>query len=90
MGCSITFPVDCDGSDNKPYIGENGNWYVGDTDTGVQAQGPEGPAGPQGETGAQGPAGPQGVQGPPGAADRRDLRVIKAKRESQDYFQPWI
>lgn len=28
-----------------PYIGENGHWYVGDTDTGVSAQGPAGPAG---------------------------------------------
>lgn len=28
-----------------PHIGENGNWYTGETDTGVQAQGPAGPAG---------------------------------------------
>ncbi|MBR4040608.1 MAG: hypothetical protein IKJ11_11025 [Clostridia bacterium] len=25
-----------------PYIGENGNWWTGDTDTGVKAQGPAG------------------------------------------------
>ena len=25
-----------------PYIGENGNWWVGDEDTGVRAQGPKG------------------------------------------------
>lgn len=45
MSCSIDFPalpVTCDGCDNKPYIGENGNWYVGDTDTGVKAQKPAG------------------------------------------------
>lgn len=32
----------CDGCDNKPHIGENGSWYVGDTDTGIKAQGPAG------------------------------------------------
>lgn len=31
-----------------PFIGENGNWFVGDEDTGVAAQGPQGPMGPQG------------------------------------------
>lgn len=39
----------------SPYIGENGNWFVGELDTGVQAQGAQGPKGeqgPQGETGA--------------------------------------
>ena len=33
----------------SPYIGENGNWFVGELDTGVQAQGEQGP---QGDTGA--------------------------------------
>ena len=56
----------------SPYIGENGNWFVGELDTGVQAQGAQGPKGeqgPQGDTGATGPKGeqgPQGVQGPKG------------------------
>ena len=40
-----------------PYIGSNGHWWIGDTDTGVAAQGP------QGETGAQGPAGQNGKDG---------------------------
>lgn len=40
-----------------PYIGENGNWWVNQEDTGVKAQGPEG------KTGARGPAG-IGAQGP--------------------------
>lgn len=35
-----------------PSIGENGNWFVGDEDTGVAAQGPEGPMGPQGPQGS--------------------------------------
>ena len=53
----------------SPYIGENGNWFVGELDTGVQAQGAQGPKGEQGPQGAQGPngeQGPQGVQGPKG------------------------
>ena len=56
----------------SPYIGENGNWFVGELDTGVQAQGAQGPKGeqgPQGDTGATGPKGeqgPQGAQGPKG------------------------
>ena len=28
-----------------PHIGENGNWFIGDTDTGVKAQGPKGDPG---------------------------------------------
>ena len=54
----------------SPYIGENGNWFVGELDTGVQAQGAQGPKGeqgPQGETGATGPKGEQGPQGDTGA-----------------------
>ena len=53
----------------SPYIGENGNWFVGELDTGVQAQGAQGPQGVQGPQGAQGPKGeqgPQGAQGPKG------------------------
>ena len=54
----------------SPYIGENGNWFVGELDTGVQAQGAQGPKGeqgPQGDTGATGPKGEQGPQGDTGA-----------------------
>ena len=54
----------------SPYIGENGNWFVGELDTGVQAKGAQGSKGEQGPQGAQGPKGaqgPQGVQGPKGA-----------------------
>lgn len=35
-----------------PEIGSNGNWWIGNYDTGVKAQGPEGPQGPQGEPGS--------------------------------------
>lgn len=50
-----------------PYIGANGNWYIGETDTGIQARGEQGPAGAQGPEGKAGEAGPQGIQGKTGA-----------------------
>lgn len=43
-----------------PHIGDNGNWYLGDTDTGVAAKGEKGDKGDKGDTGATGPAGPAG------------------------------
>ena len=45
----------------SPYIGENGNWFVGELDTGVQAQGVQGPKGEQGPQGATGPQGDTGA-----------------------------
>lgn len=60
-GCFI--PVSCGGCDSDPHIGENGNWYIGDTDTGVQAQGQPGEPGPQGEKGDVGEPGPKGDNG---------------------------
>lgn len=38
----------------KPYIGSNGNWWIGDTDTGQKADGDPGPQGEKGEKGADG------------------------------------
>lgn len=64
----ITAPKGADGAAGiTPHIGDNGNWYLGTTDTGKPSRG---------ETGLQGPAGPVGPQGPQGekgedaAADR--------------------
>ncbi|TCL59555.1 collagen triple helix repeat protein [Kineothrix alysoides] len=60
-------------NENTPYIGENGNWYINDEDTGMRSQGDEGPQGPVGPQGLIGPKGktgdrgPQGIQGPVGA-----------------------
>lgn len=50
----------------SPKIGENGNWWIGNDDTGVSAQGPQGEkgeTGEQGESGAQGEKGETGEQG---------------------------
>ena len=62
-----------DGADGiTPTIGDNGNWYLGTTDTGKPSRGEKGDTGEKGEkgdTGATGPTGPKGdtgLQGPKG------------------------
>ena len=56
-----------DGEDGKtPYVGDNGNWFVGSDDTGKPsrgAKGDKGEKGDKGDTGAQGIQGEQGIQG---------------------------
>lgn len=48
----MTFGLTSCASDGKtPYIGENGNWWIGETDTGVPATGPSGQEGKNGEDG---------------------------------------
>lgn len=47
-----------------PHIGDNGNWYIGSTDTGNPSRGA---TGAKGDVGATGPAGPQGPAGAPGS-----------------------
>ena len=52
-----------------PAIGENGNWYLGEIDTGKPSrgeQGPKGEQGPRGEQGETGEQGPPGKDGTPG------------------------
>ncbi len=63
-----------------PTIGENGDWYIGDTDTGKPSRGEKGEKGEPGSDGApgapgapgakgdKGETGPQGPKGDPGAA----------------------
>ena len=46
-----------------PTIGENGNWYLGDTDTNKPSRGETGARGEKGDAGAQGPQGEMGPQG---------------------------
>lgn len=44
-----------------PHIDSaTGNWFIGDANTGINAQGPEGPPGPDGDTGPRGPIGSGG------------------------------
>ncbi|WP_284698445.1 hypothetical protein [Corynebacterium aquatimens] len=71
-----------------PHIGPNGNWWVGNIDTGVNTQGKPGPQGPKGEPGAngapgqQGPAGVQGPQGPAGPKGDSATQLV--------YNQPYV
>ena len=61
---TIEIPIGADGI--TPTIGDNGNWYLGATDTGKPSRGEKGDTGAQGEKGDTGAQGPQGVQGPKG------------------------
>ena len=45
---------------NTPFIGENGNWWIGGTDTGVKAAGEKGEKGDTGEKGETGASGKDG------------------------------
>ena len=56
-----------DGADgNTPFIGENGNWWIGETDTGVKAAGIDGTNGVDGEKGDKGEKGDPGEKGDKG------------------------
>ena len=70
---TIEIPIGLDGI--TPTIGDNGNWYLGSTDTGKPSRGEKGDKGDTGEAGAKGdkgdkgdigPQGPQGATGPKG------------------------
>ena len=55
------------GSDgNTPFIGENGNWWIGETDTGVKAAGIDGTDGVDGTDGDKGDKGDKGDPGEKG------------------------
>ena len=58
-------PAGAPGKDGKdgtngitPHIGENGNWYIGNTDTGKLSRGEQGVKGDKGDTGPAGAPGP--------------------------------
>lgn len=56
-----------DGENGKtPYVGDNGNWFVGSDDTGKPSRGEKGEKGDTGAQGIQGEQGIQGVQGEKG------------------------
>ena len=63
----------CNSGSKVPYIGENGNWWIGSSDLGTPAQGPQGPQG------SEGPQGSQGVQGNPGN-DGASITVVSVEK----------
>lgn len=52
---------------NTPFIGENGCWWIGDTDTGIKAAGTDGEKGDKGDKGDRGEKGEKGDAGQNGA-----------------------
>ena len=52
-----------EGGGITPTIGDNGNWYLGSTDTGKPSRGEKGPKGDKGATGATGNTGATGADG---------------------------
>ena len=94
-------PAGADGV--TPTIGENGNWYLGETDTGKPSRGGQGPKGdtgeqgPKGDTGDQGPKGdtgdqgPQGLPGPtgPGVPTGGTTGQVLSKTGDGDYETAW-
>lgn len=80
-----------------PTIGENGNWYLGEEDTGKPSRGEQGPAGQdgaKGEKGDRGDIGPQGETGPQGAAGEGlppggNTGQILRKKSETDYDTEW-
>ena len=53
-----------DGTDGKtPYVGDNGNWFVGSDDTGKPSRGAKGDKGEPGSPGAKGDKGDKGDTG---------------------------
>lgn len=50
-----------------PTIGDNGNWFLGETDTGKPSRGEQGPKGEQGDPGPKGEPGQDGAPGTAGA-----------------------
>ena len=75
---TIEIPIGADGI--TPTIGDNGNWYLGDTDTNKPSRGEKGETGAQGPQGEKGPQGPRGEKGDKG--DKGDTGAQGPKGET--------
>lgn len=71
-----------DGKDGKdglngitPHIGDNGNWYLGETDTGIKAEGIKGKDGANGINGKDGADGADGADGKDGANGKSAYQI---------------
>jgi len=65
-----------------PTIGDNGNWYLGDTDTGKPSRGIQGETGATGDKGDKGDTGEKGDKGDTGANGQNGYTPVKGV----DYF----
>ncbi|WP_418629637.1 hypothetical protein [Ruminococcus sp.] len=74
-----------DGVDgNTPFIGENGNWWIGETDTSVKAAGIDGTDGTDGVDGEKGDKGDKGDKGEKG--DKGDKGDASQNGSCPGYF----
>ena len=67
-----------------PYIGTNGNWWIGDTDTGVPATGAEGKPGADGKPGEDGKDGVDGKPGEDGEDGKDGVGIASIALVSSD------
>ncbi len=67
-----------------PYIGENGNWYIGDTDTGVAAAGKDGKNGTDGTDGKDGVNGMDGKDGKNGMDGKDGVGISTAAIDADE------
>ena len=66
-----------------PTIGENGNWYLGEEDTGKPSRGEQGPAGQDGAKGDKGDKGDKGNPGPTGATPNIQIGTVQTLEPGQ-------
>ncbi len=67
-----------------PHIGENGNWFIGDTDTGVPANGADGAKGEKGDTGDSGKDGDKGEVGDSIDGDMPTVTAYEKLRDTEN------
>lgn len=66
-----------DGEDGKtPYVGDNGNWYIGADDTGKPSRGAKGEPGSPGARGEPGSPGAKGDKGDTGATPNLTIGTV--------------
>ena len=84
-----------DGADGiTPTIGENGNWYLGETDTGMPSRGEKGDKGDKGDTGETGATGAAGAAGKSAYAYAQDGGYTGTEAEfaaklAEDVSETW-
>ena len=74
-----------DGENGKtPYVGDNGNWYIGADDTGKPSRGEKGEPGSPGARGEPGSPGAKGDKGDPGATPNLTIGSVTTLEAGQN------
>ena len=74
-----------DGENGKtPYVGDNGNWYIGADDTGKPSRGAKGEPGSPGARGEPGSPGAKGDKGDPGATPNLTIGSVTTLEAGQN------